>query len=297
MTRASKEELKNGKILNELIQMFMKDPKGETLFPVLLCLVDSDLQVPMNLILSDEDMDKLQNVEVGEELSLDNDLRMRPDWLQNPETNKLYFPIFSTIEEAGKEYSDHFSWINMDIDTCINMADDNKECSGLILNAFSTPIVIEDAILDTLKEILKKERYEELIELDKDNIKDIDYDGVIAISVAEGEAMGEPNALLVVDENMKLYHSNFAFGNFKSEELKEKFPVIGGFACPPDKINELNLGWKWFNLGGGNALLVRDQYYEHFKNRIESELGKDYKKGELYQRWYELLQKVVIIKK
>lgn len=297
MSRASKEELKNGKILNELIQMFMKDPKGETLFPVLLCLVDSDLQVPMNMVLSDEDMNKLENIKEGEEFSLDNELRMKPDWLKDPETNKLYFPIFSTIEEAGKDYIDHFSWINMDIDTCINMADDNKDCSGLVLNAFSTPIVIEDTILDALKDLLKRERHEEPIELDKDNIKDIDFDRIIAVMVAEGGAMGEPNALLVVDENMKLYHSNFAFGNFKPEELKEKFPVVAGFDCPSDKINELDLGWKWFYLGAGNALLVRDQYYEHFKNRVESELGKDYKKGELYQRWYEILQKVVIIKK
>lgn len=297
MTRASKETLKNGKVLNELIQMFIKEPKGETLYPVLLCLIDSDLQVPMNLVLSDEDMAKLQDVEIGEELSFDNDLRMRPDWLQSPETKKLYFPIFSTIEEAGKDYSENFSWINMDIDTCINFADDNKECSGLILNAFTTPIIIEGAILDTLKEILERERHEEPIELDKDNIKDINFDEVIAITVAEGGAMGEPNGLLVVDENMKLYHSNFAFGNFKPEELKEKFPIIGGFACPPDKINELDLGWKWFNLGAGNALLIKDKYYEYFKDRVESELGKDYKKGELYQRWYELLKKVVIIKK
>lgn len=297
MTRASKETLKNGKVLNELIQMFIKEPKGESLYPVLLCLIDSDLQVPMNLVLSDEDMAKLQDVKIGEELSFDNDLRMRPDWLQSPETKKLYFPIFSTIEEAGKDYSENFSWINMDIDTCINFADDNKECSGLILNAFTTPIIIEGAILDTLKEILERERHEEPIELDKDNIKDIDFDEVIAITVAEGGAMGEPNGLLVVDENMKLYHSNFAFGNFKSDELKEKFPIIGGFDCPPDKINELDLDWKWFNLGAGNALLIRDKYYEYFKDRVESELGKDYKKGELYQRWYELLKKVVIIKK
>lgn len=297
MARASKETLKNGKVLNELIQMFIKDPKGETLYPVFLCLIDSDLQVPMNLIISDEDAKKLKNQKVGDEVTFDNDLRMRPDWLQSPETKKLYFPIFSTIEEAGKDYSDNFSWINMDIDTCINFADDNKDCSGLILNAFTTPIVIEGAILDSLKEILERERHEEPIELDKDNIKDINYDEVIAITVAEGGAMGEPNGLLVVDENMKLYHSNFAFGNFKPEELKEKFPVVNGFACPPEEINDLNKGWKWFDLGAGNALLIRDQYYDYFKDRVESELGKDYRKSELYQRWYELLQKIVIIKK
>ena len=297
MPRATKDVLKDGKIMNELIQRFIKEPNGENLFPILLCLIDSDLQVPMNLTLSEEDMDKLQNVEIGEELSLDNDLRMRPDWLQDPDSKKLYFPIFSTIEEAGKEYSENFSWINMDIDTCINFVEDNKECSGLILNAFSTPIVIEGEIFEILKRKLIEERKEDPIEIDKDNIKDINYDSIIAVTVAEGGAMGEPSGFLVVDDNMKLYHSNFVHGAVSNNDLVNKFPLLKGFNCAPEKINEMNKGWKWFDLGAGNSLLIRDQYYNYFKDRVESELGKDYKKGELYQRWYELLQKIVIIKK
>ena len=158
MSRTSKEVLKDGKVLNELIQRFIKEPTGENLYSVLLCLIDSDLYVPMNMNISIEDIELLKNSKVGEEISLNNDLRFKPDWLKNPNNNKLYFPIFSTVKDATEEYSKNFSWINLDIDTCINLADSNNECSGLILNAFTTPIIIEDDIYKVLKEALKEER-------------------------------------------------------------------------------------------------------------------------------------------
>ncbi len=161
MAIAQKEELKDGKILNELIQRFINDPKGEALFSILYCLIDSDVQVPMNAIMSEEDKDSFKNCKAGDEISLKNELRLKPDLLKNESTNKLYFPIFSTIKDATEEYSKNFSWINMNIDTCVNFVDNNKDCSGLILNAFTTPIIIEGEIYKALKERLKEVRSEE----------------------------------------------------------------------------------------------------------------------------------------
>jgi hypothetical protein len=158
MAVAPKEELKDGKILNQLIQRFLNDSKIETFYPILLCLIDSDVQVPMNLIISDEDAETMKNSKVGDTVSLKNDARFRPDWLKSEQSNKLYFPIFSTIEDATEEYSKNFSWMNLNIDTCLNFVENNKDCSGLILNAFTTPIVIEGEILELLKETLKETR-------------------------------------------------------------------------------------------------------------------------------------------
>lgn len=297
MAIAPKEELKDGKILNQLIQRFVDDPKGENLYPVLLCLIDSDVQVPMNMIISDEDAEIMKNSKIGDELSLKNDLRFRPDWLQNPKTNKLYFPIFSTVEEATEEYSKNFSWMNMDIDACINFVDDNKDCSGLILNAFTNPIVIEDSIYQVLKDALAEARRSEPIEIDKDNIKNIKYDGVVAITIAEGGAMGEPNRFEVVDENMQLYHSNFANGKVEHKDLVKAFPVLKEFRCGFDNVDKLDKGWNWLSLGMGNYLLIRDKYFELYKDRVIGELGEKYRKGELYQSWFRILQKLIIVKK
>lgn len=157
MALASKETLKDGKVLNHLIQMYLENSTPEKLYSLLLCLVDSDLQVPMNLNISDEDAEAFKKSKKNDVVSLKNELRFKPDWLEFTETKKLYFPIFSTIEEAGKDYSENFSWINLDIETCINFVEGNDKCSGLVLNAFSTPIVIQDRVYEVLKEIVEKE--------------------------------------------------------------------------------------------------------------------------------------------
>ena len=161
MSIAKKEDLKDGKILNELIKRFLNEPKGENLYSIYLCLIDSDLQVPMNITMSEEDKEAFKNSKAGDTVTIKQDLRLKPDLLKNPKNNKLYLPIFSTIKDATEECSKNFSWINMDIDTCINFVDNNKDCSGLILNAFTTPIIIEDDLYKLLKEKLNDVRKNE----------------------------------------------------------------------------------------------------------------------------------------
>lgn len=132
-----------------------------------------------------------------------------------------------------------------------------------------------------------------VLEIDKHNIENINYDTIIAVTVAESGAMGEPNCFQVVDKDMQLYHSNLVDGQVSYDELVKKFPVLKGFNCGCDQINKLNVGWKWFNLGGGNVLLVKDEYYKAFNNAIITHLGKNYKKSDLYLTWYDILKYII----
>ena len=162
MSKDNEDVLKDGAVLKELAHRFIDNPSVETIGPVISCLIDSSyLQVPMNLIMTDEDKELLKKVNTGDTFHLNNDVRMRPDYLQDPETEKLYFPIFSSVEEAGEDYSKHFSWINLDIDTCIDFVEHNENCSGILLNAFTTPIVIEDELYNILKKKMKETRKED----------------------------------------------------------------------------------------------------------------------------------------
>jgi len=129
-------------------------------------------------------------------------------------------------------------------------------------------------------------------EIDKENIKDINYDDIIAVTVAEGGAMGEPNRFQAVDKEYQLYHSNFGDGLVSAKDLKEKFPVLVEFKCGFEDVDKLDQGWKWFNLGVGNYLLVRNEYYEDFKKIITKTLGENYKSYELYGNWYRLLRRI-----
>ena len=52
--------------------------------------------------------------------------------------------------------------MNFSIDKCIEFVDSNKECSGLILNAFSYSVMIEKDHYEFLKSVLKKVREKEI---------------------------------------------------------------------------------------------------------------------------------------
>lgn len=157
MSKASKELLSDGKVLNTLVERFTNSPSIDNLESVFLCMIDSDLCVPVKY-------DKKNN----------KDVKIMPDWLRVPGENKVYFPVFSNVEESGSDYSKNFEWLNIPLDDCLEFVDNNKNCIGLVLNAFTTPIEITDEALIGLKTILKETReYERVLEQEKE--EGIDY--------------------------------------------------------------------------------------------------------------------------
>ena len=143
----------------------------------------------------------------------------------------------------------------------------------------------------TLLNALEETRRLEPIEINEDNIKEIKYEGIIAMTMASGGAMGEPNGFEAVDENMQLYHSNFVSGKVDYKKLEKAFPILN-YSCDRSEG-----GWRRISLGMGNYLLLREKYYEPFIDRVKLDLGGNYGRGNLYINWYNILQKVVLIKK
>lgn len=128
------------------------------------------------------------------------------------------------------------------------------------------------------------------IKLTNENIDDIKYEDVIAVTIAEGGAMGEPNSFYVVLHNMKLYYLNFEFTDIDMTKLNIKFPLLSTFKCFSEHVFGIDSGWKWFNMGFGNYLLVRERYYEKIDDYINKNLSEEYEHGELYQKWFEILK-------
>ena len=74
---------------------------------------------------------------------------MIPDILQNG--NDFFFPVFSSVEEMG-EYGENFSKIQKHILDVISMARNNeKNISGIVLNAFTEPFVLDAEIFDIVE--------------------------------------------------------------------------------------------------------------------------------------------------
>ena len=144
--------LENGNILVGLKYRFAQEYKREDLFAVLNCLRDSTVWVPMTVMLSQRDQERVLDsvmkdgeihVEPDQEWSNQDEIHMTADILQDPD-GALWFPIFSQQEQMPQEYMQNFSAIPMTVLDCIRMAhgmqQENQALSdlqGIILDAFS----------------------------------------------------------------------------------------------------------------------------------------------------------------
>lgn len=103
----------------------------------------------------------------------------------------------------------------------------------------------------------------------------------VAVSYAEGGAMGSPGEVEIVTRDGKWHTTNYAFGTIYWIQLLEVIPMLGecefGF-LEPDKCPE---DWRPYNLGAGNHLLIKADISEKF-----DELVSDVKyPSQLYRRW------------
>lgn len=149
------EALKSGKVLLELKRRFLEQPSRNRMIELIDCLTDSLLYVPMNAILSDKNTEALKNCKVGDEVKLVEDLRMTPDYLQNPEGN-LYIPVFSQKEQVDKNYCKQFSGIYIHISEVIELYKHPREkLAGIILDAHTKPIIFDDNLIDIIEKIME----------------------------------------------------------------------------------------------------------------------------------------------
>lgn len=140
--------LESGKVLLYLKYNFIENRSQETLFPLLSCLRDSQVIVPMNVIMSEADEDMFMNVKVGDVVSTNDEIRLKPDILQNGDN--FFFPIFSNAEQIPEDYGSHFSTINLSVLQCIEMAKSYEHVCGLVLDAFTDPVVLEYDLADLI---------------------------------------------------------------------------------------------------------------------------------------------------
>ena len=128
------------------------------------------------------------------------------------------------------------------------------------------------------------------IELTKDNIKEINYEDIIAVTIAESGAMGEPNGFYAVDKNLNVYHLNFYFTDIDGRDIVQVFPLLKTFKCFFGYVKKLDEDWNSFNMGYGNYLIVRKSIYYKVNLSIEKILGKNWMVSELYKKWYDVIK-------
>lgn len=146
------ETLENGKVLCYLKLRFLEDIGDEQAMTAFLtCLRDSNVWVPCRIGMEAEDLEQFQKAKTGEMITTQNETRLEPDILQT-KVGELYFPIFSQREQIPEEYGAHFSLLSMPALRCLSMAHAIQDVEGLVLDAFTRPLMIPFQIADSLPE-------------------------------------------------------------------------------------------------------------------------------------------------
>ena len=157
------ELLEDGLFLKQATEICNRNRTQLNMIKLLKILRDSWVWIPCNAIFSEADkaaMDKVvmeaiekENVDslIGHTFTSQDCVRMVPDILQNGED--YFFPVFTTAEEMG-EYGNGFSKIQKHFLEAANLARNNeKNISGIVINAFSEPFIIPRDLFDMIAEL------------------------------------------------------------------------------------------------------------------------------------------------
>lgn len=157
--KITEKDLEDGSILEAAVSKFNAERNEENLIDILEILRDSWVWIPCNAVISDADQARMQEMIdslngdldklIGMKFTANDETRMIPDILQNGDA--FFFPIFSTAEAMG-DYGENFSKVQKHMLEVITLARNNrKEPTGIVLNAFSEPFVIENEIWDIIE--------------------------------------------------------------------------------------------------------------------------------------------------
>ena len=136
----TRKEMEDGSILRRLKHIFLTEQNRQTLMPVLACLRDSELIVPVQITVSMEDAERIRSAESGEPTGTNDEAAFTPDLLQNDEGT--FLPVFSAPQQIAPVYAQNFSLMRLTAVQCIHMLLAMEEATGLVLDAFTEPMLI-----------------------------------------------------------------------------------------------------------------------------------------------------------
>ena len=127
--------------------------------------------------------------------------------------------------------------------------------------------------------------------LSEEQIKNLNYEDIIAFTLAEGGAMGCPgNVEIVTYINEKLigYETNPVYGGIPYYKLYKAIPWLEKFSCGIGYVSNVGEGWKHIDTGFGNHLFIRNFMYDSFM-----EQAKDKRVSEVYTSWKKWVSEIV----
>ena len=162
------ETLADGKLLKEAVRRFHENNDDtEALFWILQILRDSDVWIPCNAIVGEEDQktveqmiaeagDNLDSL-VGQTIQSSQSIRMVPDIFEKD--GQYFFPVFSTEEDMG-EYGENFSKLQQSfldvIQTARNSDKYEQKLTGIVINAFTEPFILPEELYEAVEKMISR---------------------------------------------------------------------------------------------------------------------------------------------
>lgn len=139
----------SNELLVALIARHHEERSGESLIAVLDILKTARVWVPMTVTLSEEDVKTLMNAKKSDVITTKGNMKMRPDILKTSE-GELFYPAFSTKEEAPQDYRKRFSWVCLSFVQYAVTVLNNPKINAIVINAFSKNLILSKDILRAL---------------------------------------------------------------------------------------------------------------------------------------------------
>ena len=129
------------KLLVSAKELYLKEKTKDSFVNFVGCLVDAKALMPMHIEKDEEGNNKCF-----------------PMILTNNETGESMFPIFSNEEQIGDNYQeDDCEVYEIPVKLAVEIVKDDEETSGLILDPFTTPYLIDKQLAELLLEIKFKD--------------------------------------------------------------------------------------------------------------------------------------------
>ena len=129
-----------------------------------------------------------------------------------------------------------------------------------------------------------------IYEICNEDLKKAAFSNAQFVMIAEGGAMGEAGAVLIVTAGGSVFHCNYVFGDVDFRKLCRTIPALKewdvgmvGYCEEPTK------GWYHEYLGAGNHLLIRNDVYEEFKQFIDDKMLP----SDLYSVWFDIAFQII----
>lgn len=132
-----------------------------------------------------------------------------------------------------------------------------------------------------------------MVELTNELFKELKTEDFIAITMAEGGAMGDPGAIEIADKDLNFYYTHF--GEVDDKILEDKIPFLKTVQIRFNDVTGLGDDWDWLSTGFGNYLFIRPEYKEPLLKYINDNYSDSSTSGiaELYSHWHDGLKEIV----